>query len=157
MTTPSKRPRGRPRTKANTELVAALIAKQGALSARCADRINALLASHVRRGDAAREWVAVVKYVRRVILQEFPRKVQAALPALSPADMAVVEERLADAVRGLVVSDEDKALAAGKPLPEEPKAVVKPCSTLATARAQAARLQTRLIELKRRIVKDWRP
>jgi hypothetical protein len=57
-----------------------------------------------------------------------------------------------EAIEEMCVTPEDRNLAALPPLPAEKPAVVKSVASLAEARAQGARLDARLIALKRRIV-----
>ena len=61
------RPRGRPRSPARTDLVAALILKQDSMSRRTAMRVNRLLATHLSRGDVERAWGSHVCTVRALL------------------------------------------------------------------------------------------
>jgi len=146
--------RGRPQKPDTTELMAALILRQIAMSNRTAAKINKILDTHVRRGDVARLWVRMVEDVKAhlVTLAERART----RLKLKDADMAVLQTLLDEAAQELVVSDEDRELAALPPLPERPRAVVGPVASLAAARAQAARLHSRWIDLRERIVPPTR-
>jgi hypothetical protein len=142
-----RRPRGRPRLASTSELVNALTAKQVAMAERVASRINALLAAHVRRADVSARWLDTVGVIRAKF-ETLPNRIATTVPGV---DVAVVRVLLDDALEELVVTAEDRALAALPPEPPEKRAIVLPAATLTEARAQLARLQTRLMDLRGRI------
>ena len=75
------------------------------------------------------------------------------IATLGADDAAELKVLVAEALEELPVADEDRALAALPPVPEEPPAVVNPnVLNLAAARAQTARLQARWMDLRQRIV-----
>jgi hypothetical protein len=149
MTHPRRRPR---ETAAPTELIGALIGRQMAMAERAAEKINRLLADHLPAGALARATIARVD-LATARLRNIPEAARAKPPRLSAADVVVLHELIAAALEELVVPAAMRALAATPPEPSESPAVVERPQTLAAARAQSARLQTRLMDLKRRIVR----
>jgi hypothetical protein len=152
MKTRTGRPRGRPRKPQTTRLIAALIAKQDAMSRRTARKINDLLATHV----LAESVDLLRRHERRRARRCIERVMAAAAPRIATlTDPDAVERLLEEEIHALLLELADGAMEV-EPLPplppDEPQARVCRSETLAEARGQHARLQARLIGLKERIV-----
>jgi len=145
-----KRRRGRPRSAANTELIAALISKQDAMARRTAGKIEQILRTHVRLDAVEISWRRMCRDVR-ARLAPLPARAERACPSFRPGDRAVLEAMLA----GITDEMDDGVPDDGSPLPEIPDEEGPPAvtssSTLPEARAQLARLQVHLMALKARI------
>jgi hypothetical protein len=152
----AKKHRGRPRKHANTELITALIEKQDAMARRTYTRIEEILRSHVRVADVERLWRCIARRARAG-LGTIPAR---AVARIATADQAGLRAFLEEEIER-ILSDADMGADDGAPLSElgpesGPPAVVRSW-TLAEARAQSARLQSFLIDLRARIVPDWTP
>src|SRR5262245_36251846 len=143
---PETRRPGRPRSPANTELVAALIARQDAMARRTQRRIADFLARHVLVSEVEQD----LTYARGVVAESL-----LALPSqLAPriATMTSPEEihrLLSDEIRSVLIcashrlrgaATDDQAPSIRPPRPRRSR-------TLAQARAQNARLGAVLIDL----------
>jgi hypothetical protein len=151
-----KKPRGRPRKTQNTELVAALIGRQDAMARRTSARIEEIMRAHVPLESVDILWRRICRRARAGLGR---------IPALAGARIATTDQAglrafLEEEIER-ILSDADMGTDDGAPLPElgpesGPPAVVR-SRTLAEARAQSARLQSFLIDLRARIVPDWTP
>jgi hypothetical protein len=150
----TQRPRGRPKSPATTELMAAQIAKQDAMARRTVRKINAFLNQHIQAGEAAYVWAKMCRVTRSRFAQfveEAPEKIGVSNPAAFRRVLArYIDEALVDLDRDPLrfgpVPDE--------PPPPEPRARACRSTSLAEARAQNARLQARLIDVRERVTVD---
>jgi hypothetical protein len=134
----------------DSTLVAALIARQDAMSRRTAARITAILDAYMPAADAARLWISLAEPAR-ARLAAIPD--ECAAVGLSSPGVVTLRTMIAEILtETLVVTEEDRAHAA-EPPSTEPRPVVVRSRTLARARAQSASLMARLIDLKGRIAK----
>lgn len=143
------RPPGRPRNPANTILIEALIARQDAMSRRTARRINDILDTHVNIGAAAYVWARGCRLARArmaVLVDTMCTKL-----GQRSGLRAEIEPLVAEALEEL--HDDAIGPPPAEMPPEEPRPRVLTSHTLAEARAQSARLQTFLMDLRARVVR----
>lgn len=140
---------GRPKSPATTALVGALIAKQDAMSARTATRINDFLAEHIPAALVESSWYHHVTRARRH-LQEIAARAQRRIPHLTDQDVACLAQLVDEALEELG----SPAPPRGPMPPREPAAEVHRSTCLAEARGQCARLQARWINLRQRVRKE---
>jgi hypothetical protein len=144
----AKRTRHGART-TRTPLGRALIARQDQFATRWAAQIAQLLAAHVSLAAAEARWQAI-SHRARARCAQLPDAFVAARPDLiAPAQVAsvlraLVEEALAELDTGGPIKEGSENVAEAPPL-------VRRSRSLADARAQAARLQVRLMQLKSRV------
>jgi len=149
--TKAKRPRGRPRKRENTALIASLIAVQDAMSRRTYGKIKAFWREHLRSEDVMREQVEIATLIRarceaipdRVAepimqLAGNPEAIRALLAAEIRQTLQALADELSKAAEGPVTDDRP---ADGYPKPTRSR-------TLAAARSQSARLKVELMRLK---------
>jgi hypothetical protein len=150
-----KKPRGRPVKPETTALVMALIGRQDAMAERTAGKIAAILREHVRLEDVEIVWRRICRQARAE-LGAIPALAAARIPNLGAAGTTVLEEEI-----GAILTEMDGGPDDGSPLPplapEEKPPTVKRSTTLSAARAQVANLQTHLMTLRARIVRDYQP
>ena len=151
MKTAAKRPPGRPRKLENTALIGALIEKQDALAERSAGKLEALHTAYVPLAGVERLWLAMSRQARDRF-ENLPAQYLARRPALvDPANVhRVLRELILEALEPLADEGEVTAMTEAE-WPQEPAPIVTRSSTLAAARAQAARLQVALMQFKARI------
>jgi hypothetical protein len=143
-------PRGRPRSPEQSELTRALIRRADAQSRRTARLIREFLDTHVPLDGVTRAW-ARIHHELRDQLERLPARAAGSPAFAAPA----VQQFLAEYVRGVLaeLGDPPPADAALPPEPTpEPSPRVRRSSSWAAARAQAAMLGARLLDLRERVV-----
>jgi len=110
-------------------------------------KIEAILREHVRLDEVEIAWRRICRQAREV-LGSIPDRALKRIPTIGSAGRAVLAEEIA-AILAEVGEDDGAPLPAIAP--EEKPPTVTRSHILAEARAQAARLQTALMDLKARI------
>jgi hypothetical protein len=149
---PSKR-RGRPQKPENTVLVGALIDRQDEMSRRVARSIAKLLAAHVVDEACVRVWRRLCQAINARLLRlssDLAPKISRMCDAHDVHTL--LEGEIRTALTELAELSVDEPIADLDDIAAEPAPQVRTSTTLASARAQLATLQSQLMNLKARIV-----
>jgi hypothetical protein len=129
----------------------ALIARQDAISRRAAGRINEILATHLDAGAVAYEWAEIRCEVRRAFSVATDKIVKACAESDSVKLRAFLDAELVAIMEPLDAEATRYGPVPAVPPEEEPRARARTSTSLPQARAQAANLAVRLMDLRARI------